>query len=61
MQHESRERNELRQKLNDCDIDNEEQAMEAEQAQVTAYKDGKTGAVLISIKCYFNTHLSIKF
>jgi hypothetical protein len=51
--------NELQQKLDECDIEDKEEATKAEQAQVTVSEDSMTGAVWISIHCYFNTHLSI--
>ncbi len=44
-QHDQEERNEPQQKLDEHDIKDEEEAIEAEQAQVTVSEGSKTGPV----------------
>jgi hypothetical protein len=52
-------RNELRRKLDECEMEDEATDLGGEQAQGTVSADRETGAVLISFKCYFNMHSSL--
>ena len=52
-------RNELRRKLDECEMEDKATDIGGEQAQGTVSADGETGAVYISFKCYFNMHIAV--